>query len=305
IYTEQLKGLVLAPGVIGVGHNLSGNRVENQFTPMANVEWDLNPRTMLYASATSGYKAGGFDGRANNPYSFEFEDEKAIAYEIGAKNYLFDRTLELNVDYFYTDYRNLQVSQFDGVFGFNVGNAKKARTQGIELDGRWAITDAWTLAYSYAWLDFRFTDFQNGNCYDGQVPNGVTLSNGVHMCDYSGETGQYSPKNSAALSLDYKRALDSRWLMTGSLMYNFRGSEQIHDNHDPRMQQPGVGRIDLRIGIEDKNWRLAFIGKNLANEKVLSYAGNVPLTYSLFGTNTYFAFVERPRQLALDVSYSF
>jgi hypothetical protein len=38
---------------------------------------------------------------------------------------------------------------------------------------------------------------------------------------------------------------------------------------------------------------------------VLSYAGNVPLSSSTFGTNTFFGFVERGRQLALEVGCRF
>ncbi|MES2604959.1 MAG: TonB-dependent receptor, partial [Pseudomonadota bacterium] len=157
IYTEQLAGRTIAPGVVAPGHNLSGDRNESQFTPMVNLEWDMNDQTMVYASATSGFKAGGFDGRANNPFSFEFEEEEAEAYEIGSKSLLFNNAVELNVAYFFTNYNDLQVSQFDGSFGFNVANAKEAEVQGIELDGRWAMTDDFTLAYSYSWLDFEFT----------------------------------------------------------------------------------------------------------------------------------------------------
>ena len=173
---------------------------------MVNGEWDINDQTMLYASATSGFKAGGFDGRANNPFSFEFEEEQAEACEIGSRSLLFAGAVELNATYFFTNYQNLQVSQFDGTFGFNVGNAKEAEVQGIEVEGRWAMTEDLTLAYSYAWLDFEFTDFKNGNCYNRQVPDGDT-ANGIRLCDYTGKSGQYAPKNSASLSLDYRRAI--------------------------------------------------------------------------------------------------
>lgn len=298
IYTEQLKGLTLAPGVVGLGHDLSGSRQENQFTPMVNLEWDYNDQTMLYATASSGYKAGGFDGRANNPFSFEFEEENARAYEIGSKNVLFNRALEFNIAYFFTDYRDLQVSQFDGTFGFNVGNAEKAKVQGIEIDGRWAINDAFTLNYSYSWLDFEFTDFKDGNCYNRQVPNGLTV-NGVRMCDYTGRDGQYTPENSASLALDYHHALFGDVMLVGSLMFNYRDSQKIHDNHDPNMIIESVGRTDLRLGLEAERWHIGFVGKNLTNEKVLTYAGNVPLSAGIFGTNTFYGMVDRPRQYAI------
>lgn len=304
IYSRQLAGRTVAPGVVAPDHNLSGDRNENQFTPMINLEWDINDQTMLYASATSGYKAGGFDGRANNPFSFEFEEEEAQAYEVGSKSLLFDGAVELNASYFFTNYQNLQVSQFDGTFGFNVGNAKEAEVQGIELDGRWALTDDLTLSYSYAWLDFEFTDFRNGNCYNRQVPDG-DIVNGMRMCDYTGNTGQYAPENSASLALDYSRPVSSGINLVGSLMFNYRSEQQIHDNQDPNMVIDAVSRVNLRLGLEGEQWLAAFVGKNLTDEKVLTYAGNVPLSSSTFGTNTFYGFVDRGRQLAVEVGYRF
>jgi iron complex outermembrane recepter protein len=286
IYSEELKGRAVAPGVIGLGHNLVGDRSESQFTPAVNVEWDINDDSMLYASATSGYKAGGFDGRANNPFSFEFEEEEAKSYEIGAKNRFFDNQLDLNI-------------------GFNVGNAKEAEVQGIELDGRWAATDNLTVSYSYSWLDFEFTDFSNGNCYNRQIPDGVIV-NGVRVCDYTGKRGQYTPENSASLAFDYVRAIGSNGLsLVSNLMYNYRSSQNIHDNLDPNMEIDSVGRLNLRVGLQADNWQLGFIGKNLTDEKVLTYAGNVPLSSSTFGTNTYYAFADRGRQLAVELGYNF
>jgi len=279
IYSRQLAGRTIAPGVVAPDHNLSGDRKEDQFTPMMNVEWDINDQTMLYASATSGYKAGGFDGRANNPFSFEFEDEKAQAYEMGSKSLLFNGAVELNAAYFFTYYQNLQVSQFDGGFGFNVGNAKEAEVQGLELDGRWAMTDDLTLSYSYAWLDFEFTDFSNGNCYNRQVPDG-DIVNGNRVCNYTGKGGQYTPKNSASLAFDYTRAVTSGINFVGSLMLNYRSEQQVHDNQDPNMVIDAVNRVNLRLGLAGDKWLAAFVGKNLTNEKVLTYAANVPLSAS-------------------------
>jgi len=79
------------------------------------------------------------------PGSFEFEDEQATAFEAGSKISLLGGTAEVNVAVFYTEFDDLQGSIFDGTLGFNVGNAAKATTQGVEIDGRWAITDDWSM----------------------------------------------------------------------------------------------------------------------------------------------------------------
>jgi outer membrane receptor protein involved in Fe transport len=259
---------------------------------------------MLYASATKGYKAGGFDARANNPFSFEFEEESATSFEIGEKTRLLDGALEVNAALFFTNYDNLQVSQYDGTLGFNVGNAKETKVKGLELDGRWAATDDLTVAYAYSWLDFEFTDFKNGNCYNRQVSTGAVV-NGVALCNYTGMRGQYTPKHSMSLSFDHVYPLSNGLILASSLMYNFRGEQNVHDNLDPKMLVDATSRINLRVGLESDRWQVAFVGKNLSDEEMLTYAGNVPLSGSTFGTNSYYGFVDRGRQLALEAGYKF
>jgi outer membrane receptor protein involved in Fe transport len=57
--------------------------------------------------------------------------------------------------------------------------------------------------------------------------------------------------------------------------------------------------------LESDRWQVAFVGKNLSDEEVMTYAGNVPLSGSTFGTNSYYGFVDRGRQLALEAGYKF
>ena len=61
--------------------------------------------------------------------------------------------------------------------------------------------------------------------------------------------------------------------------------------------------VNLRFGAQNENWRVSIIGKNLSNEDVLTYAGNAPISANLFGTNTFYGFINRPRQIALEVAY--
>ena len=101
---------------------------------------------MLYGSFTKGTKSGGFDFRGNNRgfYStmadaFEFSEEKATNWEAGAKTRFLDGRAIFNAALYHTNIEDLQVSVFDGRLGYVVGNAD-ARTQGIEVDGRFAVT---------------------------------------------------------------------------------------------------------------------------------------------------------------------
>ena len=304
IYTEQTEGIPVAPGVVLPGHNVTGSRSESMFTPVISLQWDVTPSNMLYASYTTGFKAGGFDARANNPFSFEFEDEEVTSLEFGAKNTLAGGALELNAALFFTDYEDLQISQFDGTLGFNVGNAKETELWGLEVDGRWALTDSLTMNYAYAYLDYEYTDFRNGNCYERQVPDGDVV-NGIPLCDYTGQDGRYTPEHNFSVSFDYVQPLNNGMDVVANLNFNYVDDQNVHENLDPAFRIDSYTKINARLGLLADNWSVMLIGKNLGDEEVLTYVGNTPLAGSTFGTNTYYGFVDRPRQVAVELGYRF
>ncbi|NNF16119.1 MAG: TonB-dependent receptor [Gammaproteobacteria bacterium] len=286
------------------GHNLSGARSESSFTPSVSVQLDLNDDWMAYATASTGFKSGGYDARGNNINSFEFEQEDARAVELGAKGKFLDGRLEANVAVYHTDYDDLQVSQFDGQIGFNVGNAGKVRARGVEMDGRWAISEGLTSTFSVAYLDHEYTDFKNGNCYNRQVPNGIVVD-GIQLCDYTGLSGQYTPEITGSTSLDYYKQLRGNFDLRVTGDVSWSGRQNVHVNLDPQYVIKSYAKYNMRVALESDNWTLALSGLNLTDETILTYVGNHPLSGSTFGTNTFYGFVAPPRTFTVSATYEF
>lgn len=74
---------------------------------------------MLFADVSTGFKAGGFNQAVSltQPNQLQpFAPERITAYTFGIKNRLLDNKLQLNVEAFYWDYKDLQLSAqaFDG-----------------------------------------------------------------------------------------------------------------------------------------------------------------------------------------------
>ncbi len=307
------------------GHNVQKSRSESAFTPLISVEYDVNEDIMTYASFTTGFKAGGFDPRSNsvgnfsapqglapeteeNPYLFfEFEEETAQALELGMKSTVGDGRGEVNVALYRTDYEDLQISQFDGGVGFNVGNANETVVQGIEVDGRWAITDNLIAAYGFSWLDFEYQDFKNGNCYAGQTPDGVDLDGDdvIDTCDYTGKRGVYTPDYTLNLSLDYRREIFRGIEFAGFIDAQQVDGHNVHVNLDPKGEIDAYTMLSARLALEAKHWAVALLGKNLLDEYVISYSANAPLSDSTFNTNTHYSIVRRPMTLALEGTLRF
>ncbi len=293
--SEQLR---LVPELSHPGHNLSGQRRESDFTPQVSLEWNGLANTLLYVSSSRGFKAGGFDARANTRRSFEFEDERLLSHEAGFRASLAGGRGRLAMALFHNDYRDIQVSQFDGSLGFNVTNAGGARINGLETEMGWILASNLSLSFSHAWTRFRYTDFNNANCYNRRIPDGAVVD-GVALCDATGARGQFAPATQWSLALDYSRP-DGPF---GSLMLDRSGKHHIHDNLDPGMQMPSYLQWHMQAGWRRKHWSVAVKGRNLGNTRILTYAANLPVSAAIFGTNSYYAFMARPRQVMLEVAY--
>jgi outer membrane receptor protein involved in Fe transport len=303
-------------------HDLKGKRTEQSFSPLLNFQWDYSEEGMAYFTATKGVKAGGFDARSNmspsaeptprNPGAvvanqsvligtFEYEEEEASSLEFGLKTGLLDGAAEINLAVFYTLYEDLQISIFDGTLGFNVGNAKEAVTQGVEVDGRWQLTDYFSLGGAFSVMDFEFTDFENGQCRQDQAP---TSSNGIN-CDYTGMTNQYVADWSGTFLMGFVAPITDTLGIGLGLDFVFTDKYNPSSNLDPRVEQDGFVKVNGRIGIGaiDKQWELALVGKNLTDEVIIVYAADTPLSKTIFGATSHTGFLEPPRSIAMQFTY--
>jgi iron complex outermembrane receptor protein len=328
ISTGQIRDVgevdtVVAKNFSAERHDLKGERSGGNVAPSLNIQHDWSNDVMLYATASIGYKSGGYDARSNaspeanviRPLensdtapiilvgSFEYEEEQATSFEAGAKTTLLDGSAELNVAAFYTKYDDLQVSIFDGTLGFNVGNAGAATTMGIELDGRLALTENLMMTGALAFLDFEFTDFANGQCYQGQTPD--TNVNGKPFCDYKGKTNQYVADYSGNLTFVYTSMVSKDIEFRGGADFVFTGAFNSSQNLDPSQEQDAYVKANLRFSLADvaMGWEAALLVKNATDETVVSYSNDTPLANSTFGSIGHYGFIDLPRTVALTATY--
>lgn len=281
------------------GHDLMGERTERKFTPSLTVSVDYSADTLAYGKISRGFKAGGFDPRSNNVANFEFEDESVTAYEVGYKIGLAEGAGELNFALYHMDYRDLQISQFDGAVGFNVGNAEKTRVRGVEVDGRWQFTSNLSGRYGVSWLSFEYKSFTEGDCYAGQEagPSGY--------CDYSGRRGPYAPTTTVNAGLDYQRELSAGLQFQAMFDLQWLSRHNVHANLDPSGRQGAYGDASLRLALGAEHWQVALLGTNLFDREVATYSANVPLAERLGGSNTHYTFVRPPRAVSVETILRF
>ena len=308
-------------------HDLDGERSEDTFAPMLGAQFDLSDETMAYITLSRGFKAGGYDARSNtaptdltitNPFtsaldftlaggSFEYDEEQADTVEVGFKGRFLGGRAELNAAAFFTRYKDLQVSQFDGVLSFNVGNAARAETLGLELDGRVALSNTVTLSGALALLDFEFQDYPNGQCTQLQRIEAASAGQPSPLCDYEGFSNQYVADLSGATSLEYATAISDDLVFTGVLDAIFTTEYNPTQNLDPLLEQDGFVKFNLRLALanNDETWEFALLGKNITDETILTYGNDVPLSANLTQGVGFYGFVEPPRTVAFQGSFRF
>ena len=338
IVVANITALDLAENVLRAEpHQISGDRDETAFTPLANVQYNITDEIMVYATYTTGFKSGGFDVRSNaspdinvgvpaaittalsQPPSpvgvFEFEDEEAQSFEVGSKMSLLDGAAELNIALYRTEYEDLQVSIFDGGLGFNVGNAAQANVQGLELDARWRVTQELTLSGSAAYLDFEFEDYDNGECYflQQQLEPSTVTNAALDMCSFDGKRPVYTPEWTANIAADYTRPIGEELELNAGVDLGYYDDYLASPTLDPRVAQESYTKVDARIALAqiDGDWAVAIIGRNLTDESIMTFASEVPASLTLVSAATgqqglaYYGFFDRPRSVALQVTLRF
>ena len=165
-YNNNSTALLLSPGE---GYQFLDPQVAkfNENTGRLVVDWtpDLSftDDTLIYASASRGYKGGGFNPPNTPGIPPSYEPEFVDAIEIGTKNRLLNGRLTANLTGFFYDYKGYQFTQSAnlGTLTTNID----AKIKGLEFETVWNPVDDLLIN---AQLGLQDTEIQEG-------PNAFTI----------------------------------------------------------------------------------------------------------------------------------
>jgi iron complex outermembrane receptor protein len=105
-----------------------------------NVDWliraamDIGDNSMMFASAATGTKSGGFNTVNGTAEEREFDDEETLSYELGVKSTLLGQRLRINATAFYSEIDDFQSQQQQETgIGTFVSNAAEVETSGLDF----------------------------------------------------------------------------------------------------------------------------------------------------------------------------
>ncbi|TAK56463.1 MAG: TonB-dependent receptor, partial [Gammaproteobacteria bacterium] len=135
----------------------------------AGLELDLGPDSLLYASVATGFKSGILYSAVGQNYS---NPEELTAFSIGSKNRFLGDTLQLNLEAFYWDYTDQQISHLGPVqvamtpggplYGpvFLTENAGGATIWGLETELLWQPTRRDLLSLNVQYLNTEYDELR-------------------------------------------------------------------------------------------------------------------------------------------------
>jgi iron complex outermembrane receptor protein len=265
-------------GIPGISNPFTVNtrRHDHAFTPKFGINFKPVDTVLLYASATRGFKSGGYDYGASNEIDAAtgYGPEKLWSYEVGIKSDWFDRKLRLNLDGFYYDYTDLQVESLvqNGLsFGARTQNAATAHVKGIEAEIAVKPVRALDLFANLDYLDARYVKYSNASITSDPDfdASGNRLNNAPRWSTTFGGTYTFDLGSSGKIFVGSDVHVQSTVYFTAAN----DGASGVTNYPE---QQHGYTLIDARIGwTSDKgDWTVSVSGTNLGDRQYLTGTAN-------------------------------
>ena len=298
------------PAVPGGAYSDSDTKREGKWSGTAVLSWKPIDQILLYASASRGYKAGGFNlDRASLPRSgatgngailptarvrsLRFDPEINTAFELGMK-YNGGR-IDANFAVFRQDFEDFQLNTFNGI-NFEVANVNSCKNivgsdtdnssttgfcsnktkSGVRSEG--AELEIYTRPFRDARFNFGLTYVQSKyrNNLVGSI--GQALSN--QLFQLPGQNISNAPEFAATSSFSYTPPIGSSGLR--ALFYvDARHTSTFNTGSDLDFEkrQKSFDVVNARIGLRgpDNMWAVEIWSQNLFDQNYKQIAFDVPL----------------------------
>lgn len=256
----------------------NGSICHNHFEviPKLSVLFKATDAVTLYATASKGYRAGGFNTQIFSDIlqnltmnavmsdlgvyldrqfvsvsadNTEYDPENAWNLELGTR--LSKGSFHAGASAFYMDVYNQQLTVFPP--GMSTGrmmtNAGRSRSIGSELELRWNPSD-FRSNLSWSWCDARFVSYRDGNN------------------DYSGNPLPYVPRHTLSAGMGYSIGIkDSRLDLDATL----RGAGPFNWNESATRKEPFRLKAGCRIALVFTDWEIYVRADNITDTRGRSF----------------------------------
>ena len=250
----------------------------SQPTWRLGANWQPSDSVLYYISASTGFKPGGFNGRATLVENMgPYDAETMTNYELGAKAALLGNRLRLNASVFLSDYQDLvglvrrsnRSGRGNESININLGHAD---ISGAEFEVSWLAARDLELDFALGYLDAAWSEF------DVDINNDGVVTHNTHL------DLLLAPQWSGRAALDYSRSLGA-----ARLRFNLDVRYQAQYNTSGRSNRslfvrPSTAKVSASLsyvwGSNDNS--VALFAKNLTDERALTIAFDSVFPFATF-----------------------
>ncbi|HEV8690936.1 MAG TPA: TonB-dependent receptor [Ideonella sp.] len=240
-------------------------------SPRLVLDHHLDRDTMVFASVTRGYQAGGFNSVSTALHGGTFDPETITNYEIGIKGRLGASGFSYGASLFRYLFKGLQNTSLDhslAIPAYVVTNSDVQAT-GVDLEAQWQLSRGLRVYGSAEWIDQKYKSFEGA----GDQP------------DLTGQPFGTPKLSTLALGVDTQWALgggNASWTLQGSYIGRTRCNDDSAQQgtclNTPAFE---VGeawtRVDTRLGWEapSRQWGVGLIVNNLLDTQYVRFLSNL------------------------------
>ncbi len=283
---------------------------DSKVTAKASLNWKLNDDNFLYALIATGHKPGGVNTTPSpfGPGSFPilpFGPEDLTDYEIGWKPTFADGHLRMQIDGFYTDYKNFQLS-YAGTVDAGASLIQNVPgtsvIYGVEAEGQ-AVFGALSFDYGGAYVHARLS------------PTAGSLGGPAGVENIGGVQSPFAPNWTVHVGGQYAFALPGGATLTPRIDYSYTASQwaspfETSPQDAEFFHLRPVNIVDAEVTLAaGHGFDITLFGTNLLNEHYFAVdvgftsIPNVPATTP--ATLRYYRIAAAPLQGGVRISKSF
>ena len=273
--TVDFQGTVNSAGMVAAGIPLSQS--EQEITPRIAYAHKFTDNFMMYASATNGFKSGGWNARGSSSDALQaFAPETIWSYELGMRGDWVDGRLRTNITLFYSDLEDLQTTSATPDGQFLTTNAGGLEVPGIEAEITALPTDNWQIFAALGWQNAEYKD----------LPGGCVTPN-ANLAAYDADCNIAEPKRSPHQTYTLGTSVDFSLggvTVTPNIMLRYLGSQYPGTRNSGYNESVTLLNAGVKLSMADSRWELNLECKNCGDKTytqsfLFTRYYNMPVTY--------------------------
>jgi len=273
--TVDFQGTVNSAGMVAAGIPLSQD--EQEITPRIAYAHKFTDNLMMYASATNGFKSGGWNARGSSSSALQaFAPETIWSYELGMRGDWMDGRLRTNITAFYSDLEDLQTTSATPDGQFLTTNAGGLEVPGIEAEITALPTDNWQIFAALGWQNAKYKD----------LPGGCVTPN-ADLAAYDADCNIAEPKRSPHQTYTLGTSVDFTLggvTVTPNVMVRYLGSQYPGTRNSGYNESVTLLNAGVKLSMADSRWELNLECKNCGDKTytqsfLFTRYYNTPMTY--------------------------